>query len=427
MKKIIILMCLSFWCYSNVEAINIEECQQLARNNYPMIKQFDLLELSKSYDLSNLAKNYLPDAEFYGQATWQNKVPKFPDSMNELYSKVGLSMGAIDKDQYKIGANVNQLIWDGGMTASQKKTTNAQSIVQKQQIEVELYKIRDRINNLYFGILLTQIQQKQNLEVQDILKRNMDVVATMIKNGVAMQCDYDAIKVELLNSEQNTETINSYQQSYIKMLSFFINKLIDKNEIERPKDGAIEGMMVNNRPEQNLYNAKSLLYSSQLNQVKASLMPRFGAFAQGYYGNLSYNMFENLFDNKWTFNFMIGAKVQWNLDGLYKKKNNTEKIKTQISQTEVERETFNFNNNIQSIQKEEEINRIKKEMTKDKEITQLRSAIRESSEVKFKNGTIVVNDLLNDISKENTAKLTEQLHKMLFLQTQYDLKYILNN
>jgi outer membrane protein TolC len=168
MKKIIALIALCNIMLSvGAQTINLDECQNLARENYPALRQLDLVDRANRYTIENARTAYLPQVSLSAQGTYQNAVSEFPDEMQALYTKMGINMKGLNKDQYKIGVDVNQIIWDGGATKSKNQITQATSETEKQQIEVELYQLKDRVNALYFGILLLEAQERQNLNMQD--------------------------------------------------------------------------------------------------------------------------------------------------------------------------------------------------------------------------------------------------------------------
>ncbi|MEG0252985.1 MAG: TolC family protein, partial [Muribaculaceae bacterium] len=175
-----------------------------------------------------------------------------------------------------------------------------------------------------------------------------------------------------------------------------------------------------------LFNAQRNQLSAQKLSINSSVMPRLGAFAQGFYGNPGFNMFDDMINNRWTFNFLVGVKIQWSISGLYTKKNSINKIDLSKQRIDAQEETFIFNNNLEATQQEYEISRIKNVMKDDDEIIALRKSIRTTSEAKLHNGVIDINDLIREITAENQAKLARLVHETELLKTTYDLKHILN-
>ena len=181
------------------------------------------------------------------------------------------------------------------------------------------------------------------------------------------------------------------------------------------------------RPEMKAIDAQLRLADAQERALDAALKPKFGVFAQGFYGYPGYNMFEDMMGHKWSLNGMIGARLSWNIGALYTRKNDKAKIQLQRESAEVSRDVFLFNNNLEQIPQNENIERYKKMMADDEEIISLRSSIRKAAESKLSHGIIEVNDLVKEINSENAARVQQSVHEIEMLKEIYDLKYTTNN
>jgi len=390
----------------------------MAIENYPLIKQYGLIEQAEKYTLQNLSKNYLPQFGFNAQATYQSDVTKLPFDASSF--PIPIDIPSLDKDQYKAVVEASQLIWDGGATSSQRKITKANSEVENQQVEVNLYSIKEKINQLYFGILSIDKQ----LEIIDLteqnLRSNKEIVTSMFNNGTAMQSDVDLIDVELLGLEQQLIEQRSLRKSSILMLSLFIHKSLDNNTIlQKPLDDFILNGDIA-RPELSLYNSQKSMLNAQESSINAKNMPRINLFAQGGYGRPGLNMLEDKFKL-----FAIGGiKLSWNFGSLYTKKNEKRIIENNINNVEVQRETFLFNTNIQLTKEQEEMQKSKKLLEKDDEIIRLRNRVKIAGESKYKNGIYQMNELIRDINAEAMARQSKALHEIQYLMNIYNYKHI---
>jgi outer membrane protein TolC len=412
--QLFLLPCLLF---SQLLELSIEGCQEKARENYPLIKQYELISLAEDYTLDNLTKNYLPQISLGGQASYQTQVITIPIKFP------GSNIPKMDKDQYKVTLDVTQLLWDGGFTRSQKKITKANSDFEKQKLEVNLYTVRDKINQLYFGILTIDKQLTQLDVLTSDLYTNYDLVNSMLKNGVAMVSDLDLVKVELLNTDQKKIELNTLRLAYIKMLSLFINEEISQKVLLKLPDDRINYGEKITRPEINMYDKQNLLYEAKESTIKAKNKPKFSLFAQGEFGKPGLNMLSSDFKTS----AIGGVRLSWDFGNLYTKKNEYRLIRNDIKSLESQRETFLFNTNVQLTQIQNEINKYQKLMTKDEEIIQLRNSVKKAGESKYKNGIYKMNDLIGDINAENQARLTQSLHEMQYLQSIYNYKYVQGN
>lgn len=423
MKHFFLLLCAFVWIsfLANAQTLTIDECQQKASTHYPAIARYDIIEQSKQFNIENANKAYLPQISIGAHATWQSDVTKLELTLPEGFPP--LDIPTPDKDQYKVAAEVNQLIWDGGKIAATKKSIEANAELERQQLTSEVYTVRKRVNDLYFGILLLQEQLAQQEILESELQRNYEKVESYIKNGVANDADLSTVKVEQLKAGQQRIQLESARDAYINMLSVLIGEQISDNTIfEKPTPDYIAPTTEINRPELKMFLAQEKLIESQQTLLKAKNMPIIGAFAQGGYGKPALNMFENKFNPF----FIGGVKLSWNIGNLYTLSNEKKNIELQKQLVNSQRETFLFNLNTQIPQQQIEIEKFTKTMKDDDEIISLRQLIREAAEVKVENGTMTISDLLQEINAEKAAKQAKALHEIQYLMAIYNLKYTVN-
>ena len=400
----------------------LEECQLAAEKNYPLIQQMDLIRQTTDLTVQNIQKGWLPQVSAMAQATYQSDVTAFPDQMQSLYQQMGINMQGLKKDQYRIGIDVQQTVYDGGAIKNQKEVVRQQGNVEAAQNEVNLYQVRKRVNEMYFALLLLDDQIQLNRDLQELLNGNEKKLSSMFKNGTAAESDYQNIKAERLNVMQQLTNLQSQRQTMARMLSVFCG--IEITNPVKPK--AVNLTQGNNRPELRLIDAQMRLVDAQEKALNSALMPRFGIFAQGFYGYPGYNMFEDMMHRQWSLNGMIGARLSWNIGALYTRKNDKAKLDAQRSMFNVQRDVFLFNNNLEKIQQSESIDRFRRLMADDEEIITLRSQVRKAAESKLRHGIIDVNDLLREINAENAARVQQSMHEIEMLKEIYELKYTLN-
>jgi len=319
----------------------------------------------------------------------------------------------------------NQTVWDGGMTTSQKKIVKASAEVEKEKLEVELYTLKDRVNQLFFGILLIEEQLMQNKTLQEELQTNYDRVVAYMANGVANQSDADAVKVECLNNKQRHLELEATGKSFREMLSALIGEKTDDNiHLEKPMPYySVTSTSEVNRPELKLFDGQIDLLSKQENMVQAGNLPKLGLFLQGGYGNPGLNMFKTGFSPY----YIGGLRLVWNISSLYTQKNNLNSLRNNKEIVAIQKETFLFNNNLNISRQNNEIEKIREQIKSDDEIINLRRNIKSASSVKVENGTMTVSDLLRDINAESLARNEKCLHEIQLLMGIYNLKYSTNN
>ena len=396
--------------------VSIDLCQEKARENYPLIKQYGLINLSREYTLSTVSKGYLPQVSLNGQATYQSDVVNLPIAVP------GITVPSMDKDQYRATLDVAQSIWDGGNIQAQRKIEKESKEVDRQAVDVQLYAIRERVNQLYFGILTVDEQLNQLNLLRDDLQRGLKTVQALFQNGTAMQSDVDAVQVELLNVEQRETELKSMKKAYVQMLSVMTNMEIGE-ELERPLDTPVSFSTVINRPELMLYEKQRSLFDAQESLITAKNMPRLSLFLQGGYGKPGLNMLSNGFE---MFG-IAGVRLSWNFGSLYTTKNERRLIETNKNMIATQQETFLFNVNLQQKQLYNDVLKVRDLMRKDDEIIQLRKRIKSASQSKYENGVYTINDLLKDINAENQARQAKVLHEIQYLLSLENYKHLTGN
>ena len=402
--------------------LTLEQCYELARQNYPAIKQYALVEQSRDFTLQNAAKGWLPQVSVNGRASYQSKVTQLPIDVSQF----GIDYKGLSKDQYDAHVMVNQPIYDGGVITANKNIQKAQTDVQTAQLDVTMYSIRERVNQLFFSVLLIDEQLAQNQLLQDDLKLGLNTVSAMMKGGIANQTDVDNVKVEQIKARQQEHSLRTARHTYLTMLGSFINLSLDANtQLEKPADPGFksQGSDPNNRPELAMYDSQNRLLDARLKALDASLMPKVGAFLQGGVGNPGLNMLKN----GWDPYYRIGATISWNIGSFYTRKNDQQLIAIERQQITANRETFLFNNRLQQQQTNGQIENLRQQVNEDEEIIQLREGIRNKSEKRVQNGIETVNEMLRDINAVGEARQQKAIHEVQLLQEIYKLKTINNN
>ena len=422
MKKKIISFALIMMATA-IQAQTLEECQLAAEKNYPMIKQYDLISQTTQLTVKNIMKGWLPQIAIAAQATYQSDVTSWPESMKGTFQQLGVNMKGLSKDQYKVGIDLQQTIYDGGTISSLRSIARQEEKVQKAQVETNLYQVRKRVNEMYFSLLLLNEQIKLNDDVKALLLSSEKKLASMLKGGTVATSDFENIRAERLSVEQQNESLKSQQQMLQHLLSTFCGIKVSNVQKPAPFETTISS---NKRPEMQLFDNQLQLSSIKEKALNSQVRPKLGIFAQGFYGYPGLNMFEDMMNRKWSLNGIIGVKLSWNVGALYSLKNDKAKLRLQREMTENAREIFLFNNQLEEIQQNENIKRYHTMKQADDEIIMLRTNIRKAAESKLSHGIIDINNLLREINNENAAKIQQTIHDIEMLKEMYNLKYTNN-
>lgn len=425
MRKFLLLLLIAAHAISHAQPLTIEHCVKVAQENYPAIKKAGLLEKTLDLDLSDINRGWLPRISVYGQGTVQNVVPSFPSALSGVLEQMGQEIDGLGKWQYKIGVDVSQTIWDGGTSKAQRQMSRAKEAMQQSSVDVELYAVRQKVESLFFAILLTEEQIAQNRQTLLLLGKNLDQINVMLRNGIAMQSDADMMEAQMLTLKQGITQAESAVKGYRQLLSLYTGENTSDKALSMPT-ATLPNNQVSARPELQLFDTQMESARAALRLSDTSTMPKVGLFAQAYYGYPGFDYFKSIISRDMSFNILAGIKMSWNIDAFYTKRNTSNKTALNLAQIKADRETFLFNSQLQSESQTAAIEGLRKVMTDDSRIVELRSNVRKAAESQLNNGIIDMTTLLSKITDENLAQLTAKFHEIQYLQEIYKLKYTLN-
>ena len=410
LKRIIAGCCLitcSLMVSAQTNSISLDTCYALARQNYPLVKQYELIAKSLEYSLQNASKGYLPQININGQATYQSDVTQLPKNIP--------GVPVLSKDQYKIYAEVNQPVYDGGVIRQQKKLQEANFAMDKQKLEVELYQLKDRINQLFFGILLIDEQLKQNALMKNDIQLGLNKTNALIANGTALKSNADVLKAELLKANQQTIELIANQKAFTDMLALFINRPLDETTVFIKPPNLLASQEIK-RPELLLYDYQNKIFYTQNNLLSAKNRPKLSFFVQGGFGKPAFNIFKDSFDPY----YIGGLRLSIPITGFYTLNNERSLINISRKNIDVQKETFLFNTQFALKQQNAEITKLQEILKTDDEIIPLRTNVKKASLAQLENGVINSNDYLREVNAEDNARQNKILHEIQLLMAKYN-------
>ena len=386
--------------------------------NYPLIKQKDYIEKTKDYSVSNVWNGYFPQITINGQATYQSDVTQVPALLP------GIIIQRLSKDQYKVVADVTQTIYDGGIMSSQAGIQESVSEIDNQKIEIELLNLKQRVNQIYLGVLLIDAQLNQIELVKNDLNESISKLNAAYLNGTATKSDVDVLKAELLNAEQRKIELHSSRISYLNMLGLLINENLNESTIlSTPSQINFLPTVEIIRPELKLYSAQKNLIENQDGLTVSKIIPKASLFFQGGYGKPGLNFFVNEF--AWF--YITGIQFSWSLSNFYSYGNESEINQLNLQSIDAQTETFLLNTKITTNQQLQEIDKLNKMIEVDKGIIELRTSVKLAAQSKLENGVITSSDYIRELNAEDTAKQNLEIHKIQLLLAQYNYKITTGN
>ncbi len=413
MKQITLSIYL-LWALGSAQAqgpLTIEKCYELATQNYPLIKQRELISNTREYSISNANKGVIPVITINGQQTYQSDVTQVPFQSPEM------NIEPLSKNQYKVYAEATGNLYDGGIIKNQKLSHKTTAQIDEQKLEVELYKLKDRINQLFFGILLLDAQVDQNELLKDDIQRGLRKTEAAIQNGVSLKSSADVLKAESLKVDQRTIELKATRSAYVEMLGLLTGQsLNDSTSLEKPT--RVLDLREINRPELLLYDYQRNAIDIQNKILTTRNLPKLSAFFQGGYGRPALNMLNSQADAY----YVGGVRLNWTISGFYTRKKEKALLDINRRNLDLQKETFLYNTNITLKNQEGEVNKLQNILSSDDEIIQLREKIKTTASAQLENGVINSNDYLREVTAEDRARKDKIMHEIQLLLAQYNLQ-----
>ncbi|WP_152268780.1 TolC family protein [Agriterribacter humi] len=400
--------------HAQTKQLTIDSCYSMAKENYPLIKKQDLIAKSSQYSLENASKFYLPQLTVNGQATYQSQTISFSDALPSI---PGISFPTIDKDQYKIQAELSQSIYDGGVTKHQKALIRANEQIQQQSLEVNLNTLKDRVTQIYFSVLLMNEQLKQNEIRKTDLQGALNKANAAFINGTGFRSNVDELKAAIINIDMTAITFRANRNAFMDMLALLIGRPVDESTIlVLPEPLPVTPGI--SRPELKYFDLQKKSFDIQEQQLRSAYTPKLSAFVQGAYGRPTLNIIENKFGPWW----IAGIRLNWSAGSLYSLKNNRHLLEINRQNVDTDKETFLFNTRLTLSQQNADIKKYSDLLEQDNAVAELLTAVVQSAKAQLDNGVITVHEYIAKLNEENLAKQARIVHNIQLLQAQYNFK-----
>lgn len=394
-------------------SLTLDDCQKQAQLNYPLIKKRALINRTEAYSVENAAKGYLPQFSINGQATYQSAVTEIPINIP------GSELPQLKKDQYKVYGEVNQTLYDGGGIKQKIEEYQSKALVEEQQLTIELYHLKERVNQLFFGILMIEEQLTQNkLLIKDI-QLGIDKIQPAIANGTALQSNLEVLQAELLKAQQQAIDLKANRSAYLAVLGLFLNRSLDEHMRLVKPDNRVSSLEIR-RPELDLYGYQLANIAIQENALHVANRPKLDFFVQGGYGRPALNILKPRFEAY----YIGGLRMRWNFGNLYTLRKDKAILDNTRLAIEVERETFLFNTQAQVKQEEASMSRYQNLLQSDGKIIALRERVKNTAVAQLAYGTITTSDYLREVNAADQARQNKTLHEIQLLAAQYNQLYV---
>ena len=411
MKRTLILLCLfsASFGYGQVSSVTLDECYRLARENYPRLTDARRQQEISDLKIKNIAVAWNPQLNLSGQATYQSEVTKVSVPIPNI------SIPSPAKDQYKAYLDIRQTIFDGGVTNAGSLAEKSSLAADQQGLEVEFYALHDKVNQLYFGILLLSESEAVLKLKMSVLNERIKVLESGFKNGTVGSRDLDLLKAERLLTDQQIGELFSERRSGLGTLGILTNQKLDEQTTLTEPAASTKGVPIS-RPELKYFDllGNKIDQSSQLLQKARN--PKIFGFGQAGYGRPGLNMLKNTFDPY----YLVGLGLSWNILDWKQTGRSREILEVQKQMIGSQRALFDQNISVSLLRAGEAIRKAEQLLKIDDELVVLRDNIAKHSASQLENGTITSADYIVDLNALTQANISKKSHKVQLYQAVAD-------
>ncbi len=410
------------------DTLTLQGCYNKAYAANPLLKNKEYYAKVNKLKNKIINTNWYPTTELNGQISYQSDIVQMDIDLSPLVNYINglipagmgnpnnalpsLNVPEAPKDQYKVTLDIKQTLYDGGISKKNKNLEEKLLLVNNQQVEVDLFSVKEQVNQLFFTITVL----KNNIELLEVLNQNIDTNISIMesgrRNGTVMQSNIDVLNAERLKLEQQLNELIISRNAAVKVLELLINEPLSYECTLQLPVVLFSDSISNQRPELLLFDYNKEMLDISKDLKKSQLFPKAFAFTQIGYGNPGLNMLNNEFDTY----YIIGAGFKWNIYDWNKNKNERQIIEIQKNIMDASKENFDKNISMAAENKYAEIEKLDKMLETDKEIIEIRQRITESALSQLKNGVINSSQYLVEFNAEKQAKINYEIHKIRLIQ-----------
>lgn len=397
--------------------VTLEQCQQWARDNHPVLRQSSLYQQILALKNENNATSQLPQLTLNGQATYQSDVTKVALTIPNLH------IPTVDKDQYKVYFDLRQTIWDGGLSKARELINESENAGNQQQVEVELYQLKENVNRFFFTSFL--IQENLNILEQKtgVLAERRKMMESAVKNGMMLASELDQLLADLIKTNQAILELKSNRQTVLSALAIVTGKPTEQFQALELGNAPVSLDQPLQRPELGHFATQADLLNANAEMLKKQRNPKLFGFGQAGYGKPGLNMLNSEFDTY----YLVGVGFNWNVLDWKNTARQRQVLKLQQEIVQTRQESFIRNIDIASDQQSKQIDQLGQLLRTDEDLIKVRQRITKTSASKLENGSITMADYIQDLNAETSAKLTLETHRIQLKEAQVKLANIKGN
>ncbi len=398
---VVLLIANSVNLYSQNE-ISLKAIIDSTMKNYPISNQANLYNEQLTTQTKTAINNNLPKIQLNARATYQNEV-------TELDIKIpGFQMPELSKDQYRLGVDIQQSIYNGNVAKAQKVLYKTQNEASIKKMEIELYNVKKTIIELVFGVVFNSEQKKLLRSYQKKINEKTNEIEALVSNGVLLKTSLNAINLENIKLKQQIYEVENDKIKLIKNINTLSGLPIDTSYAFIIDEYSITDTSQQQRAEYKLMEVNQIQLQQQEKLISAKYLPNIYAFGTLGYGRPGYNMLSNNFSEY----YMLGVGFNWNVWSWHEEKHEKQILQINSKIIDTQKEAFLKGIEIQLQNINSEIINEQKLIETDDEIINLQTEIEQTSEILLKNGTITTSQYITELQKNEENKLNKVIHKI---------------
>ncbi|HDS07314.1 MAG TPA: TolC family protein, partial [Bacteroides sp.] len=357
----------------------------------------------------NIQKNWFPELNVNGRFSYQSDVVTV--ALED--APIPVAFPEVPRDQYGLNLDLSQTLYDGGVNSRKKALEKAEAEAEFQQVKVDLYGIREQVNQLFFNFLILR-ENLGNMEINlENLVRRREVLQTGLNHGVVLESDLMVMDVEILRVRQAMAEIASGMRSCLEALEVLCGRDFREHAVlVRPEPEEIpqeEGT----RPEYRLFELREATLDAGKELQSRKRIPVLYAFGQTGYGKPGYNML----NDEWDFYYMVGAGIRWNIWDWDRSRSEATILEQQKQLLRSRRAAFDQQLESRMVQEKARIAQYRETLALDEQVLALQKEIADRAATRLENGTLTATDYLIELNKENQARNRLTTHQLQLIQS----------
>ena len=384
------------------DTITLEQCHKLALD-VSSIGERQNLALDIALSQKKVAGSaYTPSAYLNGIVSYQSDVVHVPIPI----------VKPPEKESYRVTIDIEQFIYDGGVTAKTKKIVASNLKSQQLKLDIEKIALKDKVANLFLNIELLKKNKNIILLQMDIIKTSIVNLQNLEKNGVATDGDIIKLETELLQQQKHLIETDSNRARIVEMLSIMTQTNLSVKTVFVMPSYDFNRNEVSNRPEFKLFDAQTEEVEWQKKLSKSDNIPKISAFVTGGNGLPGLNMLSST--PEWY--YIVGARLSVPLTNWKKTKHTVQKYTSQQLMIQAEKNDFARNNKIAISSNISEIDKFRELITSDEQIIAKKLESLKIEQQKLDNGITTTNDYITELNGYKSALLSQNLNEIKLIE-----------